>query len=704
MHATFLIDLALVLCVAAVTTALFQRLHQPVVLGYLLAGAIVSPHTPLPLFADEQTIHALAELGVILLMFSLGLEFSLRKLWRVAPTAGVVAIIQCSLMVWLGFLTGELLGWTALESLYTGALIAISSTTIIVKAFDEQGVGGGLTEIVFGILIVEDLIAILLLAILTTVSAGASLTAEGVAATAVSLAAFLAIAVGGGLLVIPPLMRAVVRLQRPETTVVTSVGVCFAFALCANAVGYSVALGAFLAGAVVAESGEVEIIKHLVQPVRDIFAAIFFVAVGMLINPALIADHWLAVLVLTTVVVLGKLVGVGIGVFLTGGGIRTSIQAGMSLAQIGEFSFIIAALGLSSGATGPFLYPLAITVSAITTLLTPWLIRASDPIATYIDRCLPRPVQTFVALYGTWLEQLRSRPREPSVGRRVRQLGRALLLDAALLAAIIIATAVWGPRLAEIIEAHTPLIGRFAWLAVIAAAAALAAPFCIGIKRCTAALAYVLATAALPLMSERADLADAPRRALIVTLEMAVLLLVGAPLIALTQPFLPALPGPIVLAAIISLLALALWRSAANLQEHTRAGAQAIVEALARQLSGRLAATETASVDLQQLDRILPGLGTPQPIRIRAGTHGVGKTLAQLNLRGLTGATVLAIIRERDQVLVPSGRETLRAGDLLAVAGTSEAIRSADQLLERVDADPGLSGDPAQAARSGERP
>ena len=677
----FLINLALVLCAAAVTTALFQRLHQPVILGYLLAGAIVSPHTPFPLFADEATIHTLSELGVILLMFSLGLEFSLAKLLQVGPTAGLVAVIECSLMLWLGYLTGQSFGWTVLESLYTGALVAISSTTILIKAFAEQNVQGKLTEIVFGILIVEDLIAILLLAILTTLSSGTSLTAESLAATAGKLAAFLALVVGGGLLIIPRLTRTIVRLDRPETTVVTSVGLCFAFALIANAVGYSVALGAFLAGALIAESGEAKIIEHLVQPIRDMFAAIFFVSVGMLINPTLVADHWAAVLILVALVITGKLVGVATSVFLTGEGIRTSIQAGMSLAQIGEFSFIIAAVGLSSGATGPFLYPTAIAVSATTTLLTPWLIRASDPIATYIDRRLPKPAQTFVALYGTWVEQLRKRPNEPTVGRRIRQRARLLLIDAALLATIIIATAVWGNRVTELVTAKLLLPDRFAWLIVILSAAVLAVPFCIGILRCTAALAHTLGTVALPETEARADLADAPRRALIITLEIALLLLIGVPLVALTQPFLPPFPGPIVMVVIILLLAVALWRSTTNLQEHARAGAQAIVEVLARQLGSKSTASDAKNPDLEQLHRLLPGLGAPQPIRIRAGTGAVDKTLAELNLRGLTGATVLAIIREHDGVLIPTGRETLQAGDLLAVAGTTEAIESAEHLL-----------------------
>lgn len=445
--------------------------------------------------------------------------------------------------------------------------------------------------------------------------------------------------------------------------------------------GYSVALGAFLAGALVAESGEAQAVEHLVQPVRDIFAAVFFVSVGMLINPILVADHWIAVVILIALVVVGKLIGVAIGVFLTGEGIRTSIQAGMSLAQIGEFSFIIAAVGLSSGATGPFLYPIAITVSATTALLTPWLIRASDPLATYIDRRLPKPVQTFAALYGTWVEQLLTQPSEPTVGRRTRRLARFLLVDAALLATITIVTAIWGAHLSAFISTKLAIPDQFAWLVVIFAAILLVSPFCIGILRCTSALARALSTIALPEAEARADLADAPRRALIITLEIALLLLIGIPLIALTQPFLPPLPGPIAMGTLILVLAVALWRSTTNLQAHARAGAQAIVEVLARQLGSKSVAPGDANSDLEQLHQLLPGLGAPRPIRIRRDTNAVNKTLAELNLRGLTGATVLAIIREHDGVLIPTGRETLQAGDLLAVAGTTDAIAGAEQLL-----------------------
>jgi CPA2 family monovalent cation:H+ antiporter-2 len=256
----FLTSLALVLCVAAVTSVVFQHLRQPVVFGYILAGMIVGPHIPVPLVADQETVETLAELGVILLLFGLGLEFSLRKLLAVLPTAGIVAVIQSAAMVWMGYEIGRLFGWTTLESVYAGAAIAISSTTIIVKAVAEQGASGRFVQIVFGILIIEDLIAILLLAILTTISAGGGLTASSLALTAGRLAAFLAGLVVIGLLTVPRLIRAVVRLGRPETTLVTAVGICFAAALLALVFPYAVPHFAFVSGSLVAESGKSEAI------------------------------------------------------------------------------------------------------------------------------------------------------------------------------------------------------------------------------------------------------------------------------------------------------------------------------------------------------------------------------------------------------------------------------------------------------------
>ncbi|MCI0334470.1 MAG: cation:proton antiporter [Planctomycetes bacterium] len=680
----FLQTLAIVLCVAAVTTVVFQRLRQPVVLGYLLAGMVVGPYVAIPLTADRDTVQTLAEIGVILLMFSLGIEFSLSKLLRVGPTALFVAIVQCSLMLWLGYMVGQAFGWTWLQSLYAGAVIAISSTTIIVKAFEEQRIKGDFTHIVFGILIVEDLIAILLITVLTVLSSGEQLTAMTVAQTAGRLAAFLAILLVIGLFTVPRLIRAVVWLDRPETTVVASVGLAFGFALLAAAFEYSVALGAFLAGALVAESGVEKKVEHLVQPVRDIFAAIFFVSVGMIIDPAMIVDHWLLVLVFLIVVVLGKVISVTLGAFLTGQSIQTSVKAGMSLAQIGEFSFIIAGVGLSLGATDELLYSAAVAVSGITTLLTPWLIRVAQPTAAWVDRKLPRSLQTFAALYASWMEQLRSRPADNQSGRFRRAI-RWIIVDAVIVVAVVIGASVEMDRIVALAQSRLNLSERTTRLLVVAGAALISAPFWIGLVRMARYLGFELATLAFPVagLSEagykQLDLAAAPRRLLIVTLQLAIVLAIGVPLIAITQPFLPPFRGAAVLLFVLLLLAIPFWRGATNLQGHTRAAAEVLADALARQT--RIGRESKESHALDDANQVLAGMGSPVPVEVQPGTTAVGKTLAEIRLRGLTGATVLAIRRGDESVLVPSGHERLQSGDVLAIAGTHYAVETAKDLL-----------------------
>jgi K+:H+ antiporter len=675
----FLETLAIVLCTAAVTTVIFQRLRLPVVLGYLLAGMIVGPNIPIPVEAHGDVVRNLAELGVILLMFSLGLEFSLSKLIRVGPTAGFVAVIQCSLLMWLGYVAGQYFGWSQLTSFYAGAAISISSTTIIVKAFQDERVKGDFTHLVFGILIVEDLIAILLITILTTISSGQELTGLELAKTAGRLAAFVTVLIVLGIVTVPRLIRLVVRLDRPETTVVASVGLAFGFALLALMFDYSAALGAFLAGSLVAESGVEKKVEHLVQPVRDIFAAIFFVSVGMLIDPAQIVDHWPIVLTFFLIVVLGNVFAVTLASFLTGESIQNSLKTSMSLAQIGEFSFIIAGVGIATGATDKLLYSVAVAVSGLTTLLTPWLIRAAEPTAAWVDRKLPRSLQTFAALYGSWIDRLGAGSADGQ-SRRIRGLLRWLAVDALVLVAIVVGASVEMDRIAAWAQSRVKISASWSKPAVIIGAGLLALPFAIGLIGVARYLGFEIACRAFPATQrEQLDLAAAPRRLLVVTLQLAIVLLVGAPLIAITQPFLPPFRGAAVLLFILFVLAIPFWRGAANLQGHTRAAAQALAEALSRQTrQGRAAGGAQPDNDL---NRIFTGLGSPVTVELPSGSAAVGKTLAEIKLRGLTGATVLAIHRGNDSVLVPSGHERLVEGDILAIAGTHAAVQAARELL-----------------------
>ena len=672
----FLSTLAVVLCTAAVTTVIFQWLRQPVILGYLIAGMLVGPHVKVPLVADPAIVQTLSEVGVILLMFSLGLEFRLSELLKVGPAAAVIAVIECSLMIWLGFVAGQAFGWTHRESIYAGAIVAISSTTIIVKAFAEQQSRGDFVRIVFDILIVEDLIAILLITLLSTLSLDDSVSLTELGRMAGRLGTFVVVLVVIGMLVVPRMMRAVVRLDRAETTLVASIGLAFGMALVAQALGYSVALGAFLAGSLTGESGVEDRIEELVRPVRDLFAAMFFVSVGMLIEPALIAEHWLAVVVLLVLVVVGKVLGVSISTFLMGQSTQTSVQTGMSLAQIGEFSFIIAGVGLATHSTGKFLYPVAVAVSALTTLTTPWLIRAAPGVAQFVDRKLPRPLQTFAALYSSWWELLRT-SRTADSGKSTRRLGW-LAVDAAVVATIMIGASVEMEPLRQQLTARTNLGSFAAQCTVIVAATLLAAPFVLGIMRGARVIGFDLAQSALPRAKSGLDAADAPRKLFVVTLQLAIVIAVGAPLLAITLPFVPPLAGGLGLLAVLTLLAVAFWRQATDLQGHTRASAQVVAELISQQ-TARTGSAERESDDVRQL---LQGLGAPEAIELAPSSPAVGRTLAELNLRGRTGATVLAVRRPAgENVLVPTGRERLLAGDVLAVAGSSEAIDRARSIL-----------------------
>ncbi|HKP30584.1 MAG TPA: cation:proton antiporter, partial [Gemmatimonadales bacterium] len=579
------------------------------------------------------------------------------------------AVIQSGIMAWLGFLVGRLFGWTVMESVFAGAVVAISSTTIIAKAFEEQKIGGRLRELVVGILLMEDLIAIVFMALLTAVATGAGTGAATLLPTLGKLGLFLAVLAGLGLVVVPRFITFVKRLDRMETMLVASMGVCFTIAFLAAEFGYSVALGAFLAGSLVSESGLGEEIEHLILPIRDMFLAIFFVSVGLLIDPALVARHWLAVVVLTVVVVVGKVVSVALGAFLTGNGIRTSIQSGMSLAQIGEFSFIIAGLGLTLGATGEFLYVIAVAVSAITTLLTPWLIRFADPFAAWVDRKLPHRLQTTAALYGSWLERIRAAgPTRRTTP--VRRMTRLLVLDVVLLAAVIIGAALAMPMAVARFEAARPM--------VVAIAAVLSVPLLLGIGRLARRLGRTLAVSALPRPRKGVDFDRAPRQVLFLFVELSVALAAGVFVLAVTQPFLPGYYGPIVLVAVLLALGIAIWRTADELEGHVRAGSEAVAAAIA---SAMRSAPEEAARPITELPQVIAGLGAPIAIRLSATSPSVGRSLSSLNLRGRTGATVLAIARGEQAIIAPEAREMLAAGDVVAVAGTQDAIEAARAML-----------------------
>lgn len=443
----FIQDLAVIMAIAGVVTVLFHRLRQPVVLGYIAAGVIIGPYTPpFNLIHDEVTIQTLGELGVVFLMFSLGLEFSLRKLFRVGATAFVAALSEIVLMIWIGYEIGRWFDWTVMDSLFLGAMLAISSTTIIVKALSELGMKGEhFAQIVFGILIVEDILAIAMLVLLSGIAQTGSVSAGVAVVTLGKLLLFMTVSLVVGILTVPRALNYVAKAKSDEMLLVTVLGFCFGFCLLVVKLDYSIALGAFLIGAIMAESKHLARIEHLIAPVRDMFSAIFFVTIGLLLNPTVLVDYAWPIAVITIAVVAGKIVSCGLGTFLAGKDGRTAMRVGMSVSQIGEFSFIIASLGLSLKVTSPFLYPIAVAVSALTTLLTPYLIRAADPATVRLARAMPAPLAHTFGLYSQWLASLTPASGGPTLFSMTRRIVLQIAVNLALVAAIFLGASYAAP-------------------------------------------------------------------------------------------------------------------------------------------------------------------------------------------------------------------------------------------------------------------
>ncbi len=384
-------DLALILGSAAIMTLVFKMLRQPLVLGYIIAGILVSPNfTWLPSIVETDNVTVWAEIGVIFLLFSLGLEFSFRKLAQVGGSASVSAFVEAIGMSALGYACGKLLGWSTMDSIYLGAALAVSSTTIIIKAVEELGLKKKkFATLVFGILIVEDLITIAILVLLTTLSVSQQFVGSEMLLSVLKLIFFLILWFVAGIFFIPTILKKARNLMSDETLLIVSISMCLLMVYLAAKVGFSPALGAFVMGSLLAETTKAERIEHLVKPVKDLFGAIFFVSVGMLIDLATLGNYILPILLITVICIIGKIITTGFGAYISGNSLKVSLQTGMSLAQIGEFSFIIAALGVTLGATSSFLYPIIVAVSGITTFTTPYLIKAGAPFYEWLDKRLP---------------------------------------------------------------------------------------------------------------------------------------------------------------------------------------------------------------------------------------------------------------------------------------------------------------------------
>jgi monovalent cation:H+ antiporter-2, CPA2 family len=668
----FLEDLALVLSVAALTSIVFQKFRQPVVVGYLVAGMIVGPHLPIPLLADQARIHSIADLGVILLMFGLGLEFSLHKLWRLLPTAGFITIVQVGLLFWLGYVVGSAFGWTRLESIFAGGLLGISSTTIIAKGFAEEKVEQGLRELVFGVTLFEDLAAVILLTILTALATGAGLSPRALMVTVGHLSAFLAAIVIIGVLLVPPLVRFIVALDRDETLIVASVGICFAFSMIADKAGYSVALGAFIAGVLVSESGVSTGVERLVAPLQDIFGAVFFVSVGMMLDPRSLLAYWPALIALVIVVLIGKFVGVTVSALLSGNSTKVAVAAGMSMAQIGEFSFIIAGVGVQHGAARNFLYSLAIAISAITTFITPFMIRGALRVGTLVEDRVPHSLGISQSFYKSIIRGVHHRFRLVSHLNMVSFLvGCALVLIG-----IGLGYEYAGDRLTLLLATRADIDRSLAQRVVELLILSFGLVPLLGIRYASHELARRLATT-IHACGAAAVVCEESSRAIVHLFEVPILLMMVTVMLALTAPFLHSLDGVLVLIVAAVGLSLMAWQSAKQIQSHRREVSDFLGSLLSRHIR-----TPAAILRNEQFKDFGAKIDSLERVNVPENASTVGRTLGELNLRVLTGAAVISVVRGETGIPCPESTEVLRAGDRLTLAGASDALAAARQLIE----------------------
>lgn len=380
-------DLALILVTAGLTTVIFKWLKQPVVLGYIIAGFLIGPNFEwFPVISDHTSVETWSEIGMVFMLFGIGLEFSFKKLKKVGGTVGITALTELVTMCVVGFMLGKLLGWSQMDSIFLGAMLSISSTTIIAKAFDDMKLHREkFSGNVIGELVVEDLEAVLLMVVLSTLAVSKSFDGMQLVSSMLKLGFFLLVWFLGGIFIVPTVLRWARKFMSEETLTVFAVGLCFMMVVLANLAGFSSALGAFIMGSILAETLEAEMIHKVTTPIKNLFGAVFFVSVGMMVDPKILVEYWWQILVITGVLLLFKPLSNVAGRLIAGLGLKQAIQGGFCFSQIGEFSFIIASLGLSYGVIDEFLYPIIVSVSIITTFLTPYAIKAAVPTYNWVS-------------------------------------------------------------------------------------------------------------------------------------------------------------------------------------------------------------------------------------------------------------------------------------------------------------------------------
>lgn len=645
-------DLALILILGAVVTLLFKWLKQPVVLGYIVAGFLASPHFEyLPSVATESNIEFWAQIGIIVLLFSLGLEFSFKKLLNVGGSAVVTALIIVIGMMSAGFLAGRLLGFSNINSLFLGGMLSMSSTTIIIKAFTDMNLRHKkFASLVFAVLIVEDLFAVLMMVILSSIAINNSVEGGEMLFSIGKLVFFLVMWFLVGVFVLPSFFNSVRRFLNSETLLVVSMGLCLGMAVFSVYCGFSLALGAFVMGSILAGTSLAERIEKVVMPVKDLFGAVFFISVGMMVNPTIIVDYWAPILVLSVVVIVGMIFFGTSGMLVTGQSLRVAMESGFSLTQIGEFAFIIASLGMSLGVLDPTIYPIVVAVSVLTTFTTPYFIRLSGPCYNLVERCLPKRLNFLIDRYT---KQAVAESETTRLWKSLfqRYLWRVMLYSFILISVSLLSLKVFMPWLQTVMPEWYKLVGSVATLMVMS-------PFLL-------ALSYPVSKKnELKRLHEANARFDVP---LIVMVIFRMLIALGFVVYLLWSVYSMAVGISFGLAIFFIIILLFSKRVRVRMRNIEAKFLDNLNE---REL--RRSGKNNNIVSDLHLAYMEVGYNCPF----------VGERLKDSNLRRQYGVNVASIQRGATIISVPCGDTRIFPGDILGVIGTDEQIQALLQVIE----------------------
>ncbi len=647
-------DLGLILMTAGIAVLIFRKLKQPLVLGYLIAGFLAGNHFDFfPSVKEIKSVEVWAEIGVIFLLFSLGLEFSFKKLMKVGGTASITAGTQIVTMCVLGYSVGQWMDWSKMDSIFLGVILAISSTTIILKSFDELGVKtqkfGG---IVIGSLIVQDILAILMMVLLSTIAASNQFSGMDLLMSVLKLLFFLVIWFLGGIFIIPTVLNKTKHLLTDEMLLIISLALCLTMVGLAANVGFSPALGAFIMGSIIAETTQAEHIEHLVKPVKDLFGAVFFVSVGMLIDPEALQQHAIPVVILSFVTIFGQSISSTFGALLSGQPLKDSIRTGMSLSQIGEFSFIIATLGVTLKATSSFLYPIVVAVSAVTVFTTPFMIKYSLPFSEYVSQNLPRKWTKRIERYSASTQAIKT----VSLWQTVIN---AFLIQVIALVVIILAIILLSSRYIE------PLVDDYRFGNALGALITLSiiAPFLWALAFRRVALAEVE-----ELMRDRKS--RGPLTMLFFIRIVLSIFFIGL----LVNIFFS--PVTALIALIIAIIIYSIFRKKLHIRYHK------IENHFLANLNNReIAKAKRSRSDLSPWD------GHMAVFDIAIESNIAGKSLKNLQLRERLGINIVSIKRGEITIHIPQANERIFPGDEVCVIGTDEQVQEFKKYLDQHETD-----------------